>query len=208
MGIEDSKDLETIDDLFGQRFAEARKGRGFSQEAIVLELEKRGYPLHLTAVGKIERGQRRVTVGEAAALADALDYTLDTLIGGQGKLLSAHAVGTRERQRLSTQAHTYADAMLDIAVAADSVKLRVVDADWLDTELVNQSPAQMTTNVAMFVRSSILRKGLDDSGKYVQLLLEALRKDEEVLASNRLDNKGWREARHQRDAERQEQPNG
>jgi len=149
-----------------------------------------------------------VTIGEAAAIADSLDYTLDALIGGQGKLLTAQAVGTRERQRLSAQARVYAEALLNIAVAADSVPLRAVDSDWLDTELVNQSPAQMTTEVGMFVRASISRNGLDDSGKYVQLLLGALIKDADALAKNRLDNRHWIASRHDQLAQRGDPADG
>ena len=207
MGTE-STESATIDSMFGQRFATARKERGFSQEAIVREVATRGYSLHLTAIGKIERGERRVTIGEAAAIADSLDYTLDALIGGQGRLLTAQAVGTSERQRLSAQARVYAEALLNIAVAADSVPLRAVDSDWLDTELVNQSPAQMTTEVGMFVRASISRNGLDDSGKYVQLLLGALIKDADALAKNRLDNRHWIASRHDQLAQRGDPADG
>ncbi|MBG6237399.1 transcriptional regulator with XRE-family HTH domain [Mycetocola sp. CAN_C7] len=170
-------DIATIDGIFGKRFAEARKGKGLSQEAIVTALAKRGYPLHLTAVGKIERGERRVTVGEAAALADALGFTLDALIGDQGNLLSVYAVHSRESEALRRQIEVYARALLDVALTADSARLRDSDRAWLSTELANQTPAQLTTDALMYVEAAIAREGLAASGEYTRQLLRNMQDD-------------------------------
>lgn len=195
MDNEESADLATIDGLFGKRFAEARKDKGLSQEAIVSELEKRGYSLHITAVGKIERGERRVTVGEAAALADTLNFTLDAMIGGQGKLLTAYAINGRERDAFTKQAAIYARSFFDIAVAADGAQLRDADRDWLSTELANQTPAQLTHDAIMHVEAAITREGLDATGKYAKSLLESMKRDDEALQRNRVDHTAWRRKR-------------
>lgn len=76
----------SIDDQFGARFLAVRKASGASQEAIVERIERDGVKLHVTAIGKIERGERRVTVGEAVALARCFDLTIDQMLGLEGAL--------------------------------------------------------------------------------------------------------------------------
>jgi transcriptional regulator with XRE-family HTH domain len=178
---------ETIDSVFGERFADARKSTKVSQETVVAELSKRGYELPLTAIGKIERGQRRVTVGEAAALADALGFTLDALVNRQGLLLSSWAIVGRERDALMEQAKLYVDALIDLAKIADSGEshLRDRDIESLTRWLEQETPALSTSDSLVILEARLAREGLNQSGRFLQILLQSLKSESESLVELR-----------------------
>ncbi|MEY9851248.1 transcriptional regulator with XRE-family HTH domain [Leifsonia sp. EB41] len=72
----------TTDDDFGYNFARARSGAGLSREYVADALDRLGYSMHPSAIGKIERNERRVTVGEAQALATIVNKSVEELLGG------------------------------------------------------------------------------------------------------------------------------
>ncbi|CAM4400190.1 helix-turn-helix domain-containing protein [Nocardiopsis rhodophaea] len=59
---------------------EHRTTQGWTTETLAAEVTHRGVPLQPTAITKIEKAQRRVTVDELAALAAALDTTPNALL--------------------------------------------------------------------------------------------------------------------------------
>jgi transcriptional regulator with XRE-family HTH domain len=184
-----------IDLEFGPRFLAARKARQLSQEAVVEGMEKRGYSLPITAVGKIERSTRSVTLGEAIALADTLGFTLDALIGGEGELTTAFALQARERAEHAKQSRSYAETLLTLAATADNKALRGSDRAWLQSQLANQTPAQNTVDVLMFVEAAIARNNVDAGGEHVRLLLEALGRDKDALRAIRADDSALQKAK-------------
>lgn len=64
------------DEQFRKAMLEARKAKGIPQQALADALTKSGSPMHLTAIGKVERGERRVTIGEALVIAHTLGIGL------------------------------------------------------------------------------------------------------------------------------------
>ena len=68
-----------IDDVFGENLKQCREIRGLTQEALNTEMVKRGFEFHPTTIYRIEKGRRRVLIGEAVALAEALQVPLDRL---------------------------------------------------------------------------------------------------------------------------------
>lgn len=61
--------------LFGQRLAELRKAKGWSQEALALESGiARSY------LGGVERGQRNIALVNICRLAEALETSPDDLL--------------------------------------------------------------------------------------------------------------------------------
>lgn len=77
--IEPSNSAPTSDDVFASSFRVARTQRGLSQADVTLGMIAQGFDWNQTTVSKVERGQRRVTVGEAVALAKMVDSTVDHL---------------------------------------------------------------------------------------------------------------------------------
>ncbi len=61
---------------FGQRLMEVRKKRGLSQEDLAALVGTKG-----PAIGRYERGKANPTIEVAIRLADALDISLDYLVG-------------------------------------------------------------------------------------------------------------------------------
>jgi transcriptional regulator with XRE-family HTH domain len=58
---------------FAQRLREAREARGLTQRELAQTVKKLGGSLNQSAITRIERGDRKVTIDEMVALAAALD---------------------------------------------------------------------------------------------------------------------------------------
>src|SRR5262249_8645434 len=73
---------DTVEANLARRIVFERERRGWSQGDLAREVTKAGYPLHQTAIWKIERGQprRRITVSEAVALAKVFDTDVAELL--------------------------------------------------------------------------------------------------------------------------------
>jgi transcriptional regulator with XRE-family HTH domain len=68
------------DEIFARRLREARESSGISQDALAQHMTEIGFKFHQTTVNKIERGERKVPVGEAIALADAIGVSLEQML--------------------------------------------------------------------------------------------------------------------------------
>lgn len=64
------------DEIFRVQVRQRRTALGWSQQRLTDELVKLGYPWHQTTVAKVEAGQRRLSLGEATALARVLGGSL------------------------------------------------------------------------------------------------------------------------------------
>lgn len=180
------------DETFAASFRTARVAAGQSQDQVASAMAERGFSFHVTTIGKIERGDRKVTVGEALTLADVLGVSLDMLlVGGQDGLQVAYAAHNAERRQFGHQMQEYTLSLLRVARAADNATvMRQVDTAWLDTELQNQSPAQLTADAALAARAALSRDGVASPGHYVSLLLDALDRDAQALRRNQIDDPG------------------
>ncbi|WP_378144791.1 helix-turn-helix domain-containing protein [Cnuibacter sp. UC19_7] len=175
--------IADADRTFAENVKRARLAMGLKQDQLAAVIDTRGLAMHPTTIGKIERGERRVSIGEAAALADILGVALADLLEGTGELQVAYTAHTRAQKRLVSASYEYAMALLEVAAAADgTVQLEERDRGWLDTELHNQSPARMTTDVLYAVRAAVDRREIDESpGTYVSVLLGVLEADLRLL---------------------------
>lgn len=173
------------DRVFAQNVKRARLAADLRQDELAAILETRGFSFHPTVIGKVERGERRVSIGEAAAMADSLGVALADLIEESGELQAAYAAHTTSQKRFVTAAYDYASSLLDVAAAADGAgSLDDRDRWWLDTELRNQSPARMTTDSLFVLRGAIDRRDIDPNGVYVRRLLSALEQDSIALGQH------------------------
>lgn len=75
-------DLSRIDDEFGEALRIARQASGITQEELADMMFAMGFKLSQATIGKIERGERKVTVGESQALARGLGLFGSELIRG------------------------------------------------------------------------------------------------------------------------------
>ena len=67
------------DERFADNIREERERQGKSQAGIAKLMRERGWPYHPQTVQRIEAGHRKVSVGEAEALARILSTTVDRL---------------------------------------------------------------------------------------------------------------------------------
>jgi transcriptional regulator with XRE-family HTH domain len=95
--------------LFGERLTSVRKGKKISQD----ELAKR-IGVHAPVIGRYERGEVKPSIEVATKIADALEVSLDYLVG-HSDLLLEHSVLDRiiDIQRLSNKDQEHLFAMMD-----------------------------------------------------------------------------------------------
>jgi transcriptional regulator with XRE-family HTH domain len=67
------------DDLFAAAVREARERKKMSQGELARRMADRGFPYYQQTIRRIEDGRRKVSVGEAKALAQILETTIDQL---------------------------------------------------------------------------------------------------------------------------------
>jgi hypothetical protein len=73
--------VRTPTEVLRARMVELRKAQGInSQAALAARLDEVGYPIHETALARIESGARDVKLDEAVAIACALDVPLPMLL--------------------------------------------------------------------------------------------------------------------------------
>jgi transcriptional regulator with XRE-family HTH domain len=70
----------TISQIFARRIREEREQRGWSQAELSRRVTALGHPLDKDAMSKIERGERKVSLDDAVALAAALGVPLPALL--------------------------------------------------------------------------------------------------------------------------------
>ena len=128
-------DFEGIDRDFGAAVRAARVDRGISQEDLAAEVSRLGYPLSQATVGKIERGERKVTVGEAHAVASALQMSTSELILGPSHVNREILAGRLEILREELVAAARALDSGKALVAIEAGRLSDYDQDWLRDDI-------------------------------------------------------------------------
>lgn len=71
-----------MDDRFADAFKVARQAAGLSQSDVAERMQRYGYEMSQPVIGKIERGERKVTIGEGEALSWVVGYSTRTLLEG------------------------------------------------------------------------------------------------------------------------------
>ena len=183
--------LEHVDSEFGTTLKSVRRERDLSQDELATRVSALGYPMSQATIGKIERGERRVTVGEAVTLANVLGYTLDGLVGGGGDLVTFYQLFDYTQSLHRRQSQDYLKAMMNVAIAADELgdQLRPEDRQWLLKNLPKQTPA-MLIEARLHADGRLSRDGISEPGEYLKVLLEALYRDEDALRDALGDDDG------------------
>jgi len=73
--------MRPIEVAFRQNAISARQQMGLSQRQVAKRMEAHGHGWHQTTLSRIEKGERGVSLGEAADLADVFGVRLADLIG-------------------------------------------------------------------------------------------------------------------------------
>lgn len=172
---------------FARSVKEARAATGMSQESMVEKLRQHGVDIHVTAIGKIEKGMRKVSIDEAVAFSRVLGVPIADLVGFDDSLSTAYrnlANAHEERMRWEERV---ADALVDIARAADSsqVALSEVDEWWLDGGPLDYVPGAVVLGIATYVEARVERDAIDVEGTRVAALLRLLRSDAESVRDGR-----------------------
>lgn len=128
----DERSAESVDAVFANAVRDARLAAGVSQDDLATQMAQRGFDFHQTTIAKIERGARRVTVGEAAELADIVGIPLAAVLERDPASVSARRVEieTKTRQVLvdlialedrARDARGHLDELLNLAVDFDGI---------------------------------------------------------------------------------------
>lgn len=71
--------IPTADEAFASSLRARREAKGLTQEDLAKHMASRGFDFHQQTIYKIEKGARRVTVGEAVSLAEAVGQPIEVL---------------------------------------------------------------------------------------------------------------------------------
>lgn len=140
--------------------------------------------LHVTAIGKIERGERRVSVGEASALANVLGLTIEGLLGEDAErapLIFASVRLNDTASNLQTAAREYAESMIMWGLIADSIgDLHQSDELFATGALPEQTPGWLATgDAAIAVDAMLRRNNIESVGPYSAIVIRALEAERE-----------------------------
>lgn len=144
-------DLEHIDQEFGHSVRLVRQEREMSQEDLAATVSKLGARISQATVGKIERGERKVTIGEAEAIARALSTSTNQLILGPSFV-------TQEllAERLHTLRSDLIDAMRNFESAQQLVAIESKRLNEHDIDLLRGSVLESLEDIVAEYREDML----------------------------------------------------
>ena len=103
---------------FGKRLTEVRKVKKLSQDEVAKKLE-----VHGAVIGRYERDEVKPSIEMAAAIAEALEVSLDYLVGNTDMLLEKNIVSKIvDIQKLNTEDKAHVFALLDAFLQSNKAK--------------------------------------------------------------------------------------
>ncbi|MFZ8758630.1 helix-turn-helix domain-containing protein [Microbacterium sp. HMH0099] len=117
-------DAKNMDERFAEAFRLARQAVGLSQADVAAQMATFGYEMSQPVVGKIERGERKVTIGEGEALSAIVNRSTRSLLEGEGTLrieLGTEHLRAR-RAAIADAVERYQSAQLALAQALDTLE--------------------------------------------------------------------------------------
>lgn len=103
---------------FGKRLGEVRKDKKISQDELAKKLS-----VHGAVIGRYERDEVKPSIEMAAAIAEALEVSLDYLVGNTDLLLEKNVVNKiLDIQKLGTEDKAHVFAMLDAFLQSQKAK--------------------------------------------------------------------------------------
>jgi transcriptional regulator with XRE-family HTH domain len=103
---------------FGKRLTEVRKMKKLSQDEVAKKLDAHG-----AVIGRYERDEVKPSIEVAAAIAEALEVSLDYLVGNTDLLLEKNIVSKIvDIQKLGTEDKAHVFALLDAFLQSNKAK--------------------------------------------------------------------------------------
>ena len=103
---------------FGKRLGEVRKIKKMSQDELAKKLD-----VHGAVIGRYERDEVKPSIEMAAAIAEALEVSLDYLVGNTDLLLEKNVLNKIiDIQKLGTEDKAHVFAMLDAFLQSHKAK--------------------------------------------------------------------------------------
>lgn len=127
---------EPPESTFARRMREEREHKGISQAHVSMQLALfSGVKVDSTAITRIEKGTRRISLDEAVGIAEALDVSLDYLLepAPTSDLDEQIEVARKEQEQVELHLH---DAQARAARGHD--RLRALEAERERAEAVDQ----------------------------------------------------------------------
>ncbi|WP_315551284.1 helix-turn-helix transcriptional regulator [Microbacterium aurum] len=140
-------DYSQLDQKFAAAFRYARLQSGLSQADVAEKLRSMGFDVSQPVVGKIERGVRKVTVGESQAIARIVGKGVDRLLRGEVELKIE--AGVEHLQKVMSEAKgslgRVQGAQLALAMAIDSAPEGSLSEYTLETAeyLLSRTPSDL-----------------------------------------------------------------
>lgn len=184
--------MSDLDQKLAQRIREVREEQSLSQGDLAKRMRERGLEgFQQQTVARIESGNRKVTFGEAIALATALNHTPEGLLGEDGEeaLVQRGANVARTASALSRAAQDYTVALFDFVLQADAIQgpIREGQQSFLEAVYRAQTPAMMTVDSGLAINAAMSRRGITEPGPYLERLIEAVARDESALEAASTD---------------------
>jgi transcriptional regulator with XRE-family HTH domain len=103
---------------FGKRLTEVRKTKKFSQDELAKKID-----VHGAVIGRYERDEVKPSIETAAAIAQALDVSLDYLVGNSDLLLEKNVIKRiQDIQKLDDNEKEHVFALMDAFLRDTSTK--------------------------------------------------------------------------------------
>jgi transcriptional regulator with XRE-family HTH domain len=103
---------------FGKRLSEVRKSKKMSQDELAKKLD-----VHGAVIGRYERDEVKPSIEMAAAIAEALEVSLDYLVGNTDLLLEKNVVNKIvDIQKLNSEDRAHVLALLDAFLQSHKAK--------------------------------------------------------------------------------------
>jgi transcriptional regulator with XRE-family HTH domain len=132
------------DEMFAVNIRQTRERLKLSQGEIARRMADRGFPFYQQTIRRIEEGRRKVSVGEAKAIAEILDTTVDQLTASVPEADAALAVTVASMSvRASARKVSRAvAALLGARVAAEKVLADTDGAQWAGVQEMREELAK------------------------------------------------------------------
>lgn len=98
------------DEELGKRIREARTSASLTQRQVGLLMTAAGYPLHQTAIGKIEMGDRTLSIGETVAMCQIVGLSMQAVFDVASRTTAADFELAAARTELAISDMTLASA--------------------------------------------------------------------------------------------------
>jgi transcriptional regulator with XRE-family HTH domain len=103
---------------FGKRLSEVRKSKKMSQDELAKKLD-----VHGAVIGRYERDEVKPSIEMAASIAEALEVSLDYLVGNTDLLLEKNVVNKIvDIQKLNSEDRAHVFALLDAFLQSHKAK--------------------------------------------------------------------------------------